>query len=112
WAFQAERIPYNRSLNQKRGLGGPGASAGSFGWSFEDHAMATDDDRIIKVYQAGELTVVGFGGRDVLDDVNVAVFKAEIAEVVRSHDCRVLAVDLTGVKLVPSGLLGLLASLR
>ncbi|MEX0718427.1 MAG: STAS domain-containing protein [Planctomycetaceae bacterium] len=74
--------------------------------------MASNEERIIKVYQAGELTVVGFDGRDVLDDVNVATFKTEIADVVRDNDCRVLAVDLTGVKLVPSGLLGLLASLR
>lgn len=73
---------------------------------------SNDSDRIIKVYQAGELTVVGFDGRDVRDDVNVAAFKSEITQVIRDSGCRILAVDLTGVKFVPSGLLGLLASLR
>ncbi|MEX0704021.1 MAG: STAS domain-containing protein [Planctomycetales bacterium] len=71
-----------------------------------------EPDRIVKVYQPGTLTVIGFDGRDVLDDVNVADCKTEIAEIVRRHQCRVLAVDLTGVKFIPSGLLGLLASLR
>jgi anti-anti-sigma factor len=33
-------------------------------------------------------------------------------ELLELHDCKVLAFDLTGVKYVPSGMLGLLASLR
>lgn len=67
---------------------------------------------VLKVYEAGELTVVGFGGKDVLDDVNVADFRDEVSALVKKHGCKVLAVDLTGVTLIPSGLLGLLASLR
>lgn len=65
----------------------------------------------LQVYQAGELTVVGFGGREVLDDLNVAACGDEIIALVKQHQCKSLAFDLTGVKMLPSGLLGLLASL-
>ncbi|HUG92330.1 MAG TPA: STAS domain-containing protein [Planctomycetaceae bacterium] len=67
---------------------------------------------LFEVYQAGELTVLGFGGRDVLDDYNVAQCRDEISQLVRQHQCKTLALDLTGVTLIPSGLLGLLASLK
>ena len=73
--------------------------------------MATEQGTL-EVYEAGQLTVIGFGGRDVLDDVNVAECRDEIAALIKEHACKVLAFDLTGVKLLPSGLLGLLASLR
>lgn len=67
---------------------------------------------IIEVYSSGPTTVVGFGGRDLLDDVNVAACREDLMTIIRDHQCKVLAFDLTGVVLVPSGLLGLLASMR
>ena len=66
----------------------------------------------LEVYQAGELTVLGFGGREVIDDMNVAECRDELLEIIRANNCRVLAFDLTRVRLIPSGLLGLLASIR
>jgi anti-anti-sigma factor len=66
----------------------------------------------LEIYQAGELTVIGFGGKEVLDDMNVADCRDELVELIREHNCQVLAFDLTRVRLIPSGLLGLLASIR
>ena len=66
----------------------------------------------LQVYRTGPTMVIGFGGGDVLDDVNVAAYREEIAPLLDEHDCHTLGIDLTGVKLVPSGLLGLLASIR
>lgn len=66
---------------------------------------------ILEVYRAGSTTIVGFGGRDVLDTVNVAVCREEILDLIEKVNCEVLAFDLTGVKLLPSGLLGLLTSI-
>lgn len=74
--------------------------------------MATEAKPILEVYQTGPTTVVGFGGRDVLMDVNVAACRNELVELIQREKCSVVAFDLTGVKLLPSGLLGLLASLR
>jgi anti-sigma B factor antagonist len=67
---------------------------------------------IMEVYAAGPTTVVGFGGREVLDTVNLALCREEIVALIAREKCRVLAFDLTGVRLIPSGLLGLLASIR
>lgn len=71
-----------------------------------------NDDAVLKVYESGPLTVIGFGGRDVLENVNLAAFREQVAALVRQNGCHTLAFDLSGVKLIPSGLLGLLASLR
>ena len=67
---------------------------------------------ILEVYSVGPTTVVGFGGRELLDTVNLALCREEIVALIAREHCRVLAVDLTGVRLIPSGLLGLLASVR
>ncbi|MCA8999752.1 MAG: STAS domain-containing protein [Planctomycetaceae bacterium] len=72
----------------------------------------SDPQPILEVYQPGETTVVGFGGRDVLDYVNLADCREEMIELIQKTGCKVLAVDMTGVKLIPSGLLGLLAAIR
>jgi anti-anti-sigma factor len=68
--------------------------------------------QILSVYKTGPLTVVGFGGQEVLDQVDIGACRNEILNLVAQHGCQVLAFDLTGVKLIPSGMLGLLASLR
>jgi anti-sigma B factor antagonist len=67
---------------------------------------------VLEVYEAGELTVVGFGGREIIDSVSVADCRDELQELISEHGCRSLALDLTGVRIVPSGLLGLLASVH
>ncbi|SFI09884.1 STAS domain-containing protein [Planctomicrobium piriforme] len=67
---------------------------------------------ILEVYQTGPTTVVGFGGRDILGDVNVALCRNELLQLIEEQRCSVVAFDLTGVKFIPSGLLGLLASMR
>jgi anti-anti-sigma factor len=75
----------------------------------KDDAKPSD---IFKVYQTGELTVVGFGDREILDQIDLAACREEIMALVEKNHCQVLAFDLSGVKLIPSGMLGLLASLR
>ena len=67
---------------------------------------------LLRVYEAGPLTVVGFGGDVSLDQINLVECRDEIVELLKLHNCQDLAFDLTGVRYVPSGMLGLLASLR
>jgi len=71
-----------------------------------------DEGQILEVYQTGPMTVVGFGGQEILDQIDIGSCRDELIELVKQHNAQTLAFDLTGVKLVPSGLLGLLASLR
>jgi len=78
------------------------------------HFMSSvpNDPDVLEVYQAGKLTVVGFNREEVLDYINVPSCRDEIMQLIDAHGCETLAFDFTGVKLIPSGLLGLLASMR
>jgi len=67
---------------------------------------------VLNVYQTGPLTVVGFAGQDVPDEVCIAAYRDQLFKLIEDSHCRVLAFDLTGVVLVPSGMLGVLVSLR
>jgi anti-anti-sigma factor len=67
---------------------------------------------VLQVYQTGPLTVVGFGRGPIPPNLDIAACRNEVFELVRVHACQTIAFDLTGVPLIPSGLLGLLASLR
>jgi len=66
----------------------------------------------LKIYEVGELIVVGFGGKDVPSEYCIAESRDILAELIREHSCKELVFDLTGVRLVPSGMLGVLASIR
>lgn len=66
----------------------------------------------VELYEAGELTVIGFGGSERLDRLSLAECRDELTRLIAEHDCRTLAIDLTGVRLIPSGLLGLLCSIH
>lgn len=65
----------------------------------------------LEVYHAGELTVLGFGGREILYDFNMTEFREEILELVQRHHCQALALDLTNVRTIPVGLPGILTDL-
>lgn len=67
---------------------------------------------LLQVYESGPLTVVGFGGRDVPDEVSIAAYREQLFGLVDEHRTETIAFDLTGVRLMPSGMLGLLVSLK
>lgn len=87
-----------------------GASDESIAQSNGRHEVT--EDGVLHVYEAGELLVLGFAGRDVPSNFNVAHYRDAILELVELHDTKCIAFDLTGVRLVPSGILGLWASLH
>jgi len=66
----------------------------------------------LEIYSTGPLTVLGFGGRTVLDHLRVADCRDWIVELIKEHSVESLAFDLTGVRYIPSGFLGLLASIH
>ncbi|MBI1345171.1 anti-sigma factor antagonist [bacterium] len=79
-----------------------------------DLAAATSlpSEPVLKVYELGPVTVVGFGGEDVPDEVCIAAYREQLLQLVQDQQCHTLAFDLTGVKLIPSGMLGVLVTLR
>ncbi len=81
----------------------------------DDSALRTGlsiETGVLKVYTTGPVTVVGFGGNDVPDEVCIAAYRDQLMQLVDEHHCQTLAFDLTGVKLIPSGMLGVLVTLR
>jgi len=72
----------------------------------------SDRQETLDVYQTGPLTVVGFGGREILDLVDVTKCRDQLIQLIQAHRTQTLAFDLAGVRLIPSGMLGLLASIR
>ncbi len=74
--------------------------------------MAPGAPGILRIYQSGPTTVIGFAGQDVPDEVCIAAYREQLFQLLETHGCRVLAFDLTGVKLIPSGMLGVLITLK
>lgn len=67
---------------------------------------------VLQVYASGPVTVIGFGGIDVPDEVSIAAYREQLLQLVKNTGCHTLAIDLTGVKLIPSGMLGVLVTLK
>ncbi len=70
------------------------------------------EDGVLHVYEVGELIVLGFAGRDVPSHFNVAHYRDAIIKLAQANNTAKIAFDLTGVRIVPSGILGLWASLK
>ena len=66
----------------------------------------------LELVQDGETTVLSFGSSEVLDQINLAVCRDQITEIVKRNQTKTLAFEMSGVRFIPSGMLGLLASLR
>ena len=79
---------------------------------FHNVQYALTEDGGLQVYSVGPTTVLGFGGQDVPSEFNAAHYRAAITDLLLANQSTTVAFDLSGVKLVPSGMLGLLASLR
>ncbi len=77
---------------------------------FADQFPLTDDG-LLKVYSVGPVTVLGFGGQDVPSEFNASHYRLAISELLKANHSSIVAFDVTGVRLVPSGMLGLFVSL-
>jgi anti-anti-sigma factor len=71
-----------------------------------------DQFATLEILPSGDMTVVSFGGRDILNQVNIAACREQIIQMVKASQSKTIAFDLAGVRFIPSGMLGLLASLR
>jgi anti-anti-sigma factor len=64
----------------------------------------------LQVIELGPRTVIGFGGADLRPEHVLGQYLNEISELIATSRCSELSFDLTGVSAVPSGFLGLMAS--
>lgn len=70
------------------------------------------DPNLLTFVRDGSRVIVGFNSKDVPDEVCVAGYRDQLLKVVQESACKVLTFDLTGIKILPSGMLGLLVTLR
>jgi anti-anti-sigma factor len=64
----------------------------------------------LQVIERGPRTVIGFGGADLRPEHVLGQYLNEISELIATSGCSELSFDLSGVSAVPSGFLGLMAS--
>jgi anti-anti-sigma regulatory factor len=64
----------------------------------------------LQVLQCGRRTIVGFGGQDLPAEHALGRYLREINELIEQGGCQELTFDLAGVTSVPSGFLGMMAS--
>lgn len=67
---------------------------------------------ILRVYETGETTVLGFGTGQLPEYLDIEETRDEIVEFLKRERSASVAFDVTGVAHVPSAMLGLWASLR
>jgi anti-sigma B factor antagonist len=71
------------------------------------------DPSLLKITRDGSSITIGFNRLDVPDEVCIAGYRQQVFDVLeRNPDCKLLTFDVTGIHLLPSGMLGLLASLK
>jgi hypothetical protein len=83
--------------------------------SDEDSGILADagtDPTLLTFVQDGQRAIVGFNSKSVPDEVCVAAYRNQLIKYVQDHDCKELAFELAGIKILPSGMLGLLVSLK
>jgi anti-sigma B factor antagonist len=57
-------------------------------------------------------TLTQFEVYEPLDQFDLAACRNDVFDLIRDHRCQMLAIDLTGIRIIPSGLLGLLVSVH
>lgn len=66
----------------------------------------------LKIYEIGSRAVVGFGGQEIMEIIDIAILRDQIADLIKESGCKEIVFDLSGVKYVPSGLLGVIVSVK
>jgi anti-sigma B factor antagonist len=72
----------------------------------------TLQSRLLHVFRTGRITVIGFEGRHLKEPEAVEVIRCGLLELIDSHGCEILVVDMTNVCLVSSWILGILAAVQ
>ena len=71
------------------------------------------DPNLLRITQSGSSIVIGFNRVDIPDEVCIAGYREQLFQLLEGNaECQRLTFDVSGIKLLPSGMLGLLASLK
>lgn len=71
------------------------------------------DPNLLRITRDGPSLIIGFNQIDVPDEIYIAGYRQQVFRLLDEYpDCKLLTFDVTGIKLLPSGMLGLLASVK
>jgi anti-sigma B factor antagonist len=71
------------------------------------------DPNLLRITRDGPSLIIGFNHVDVPDEIYIAGYRQQVLRLLDEYpDCKLLTFDVTGIKLLPSGMLGLLASVK
>lgn len=71
------------------------------------------DPNLLRITREGSILTIGFNRADVPDEVSIASYRNQVLHSLDEYpDCRRLTFDVTQIKMLPSGMLGLLASVK
>ena len=75
-------------------------------------AASNADPNLLTFVRDGQRAIVGFNSKSVPDELCIAAYRNQLLKYVQDADCKVLAFELSGIKILPSGMLGLLVTLK
>jgi hypothetical protein len=71
------------------------------------------DPNLLRITRDGSTLTVGFSRTDIPDEVCIASYRDQVVHALDEHpDCRRLTFDVTQIRMLPSGMLGLLATVK
>jgi ABC-type transporter Mla MlaB component len=70
------------------------------------------DPELLTVSRNGDATIIGFQSDRFHDDVCLAAYRERVLQLADEPTCKRFQFDLSNIKILPSGMLGLLASLK
>lgn len=70
------------------------------------------DPNLLTITRDGPCTIIGFRHKSFPDEMSIAAYRDQVYRLLEDPECKVIKFDVAGVKLFPSGMLGLLVSVR
>lgn len=67
---------------------------------------------LVEVHQAGEVMVVRFVRRTILDPLTIEMLGGQLVDLIRAHGCKRLVLDFDKVESLTSAMLGTFAALQ
>src|SRR5690349_3326176 len=76
----------------------------------DDSGIVTNsqtDPTLLTFVRDGQRAIVGFNSKSVPDELCIAAYRNQLLKYVQDFNCKTLAFELAGIKILPSGMLGL-----
>lgn len=77
-----------------------------------DSRVRALDPAHFHIFKCGQLTVIGFEGQHLTQDRSLEECRESLVDIVREHNCQLLAVDLMEIGLVTSWVLAVLVAVH